>query len=72
MGKLENANELSIAFKSENENSAMLSSSGDVLNWTRKLFQIQINGGKLNESVRKTQSTKEQTKEDEKEETDLN
>lgn len=50
-------------------NFAMLSSSA---RRTEHVFQRQINGDKLNECVRKTQSTKGQTKEDEKVETDLN
>jgi len=70
VGKLENANQPCVTFKSENENFAMLSSS---TRKTQHVFQTLTNGNKLNECVRKSQSTKGETnKEDGKDETGLN
>ena len=72
VGKLENANQSSVAFKSENENFAMLSSS---TRKTRHVFQTLTltNGDKLNDCVKKIKSTKGETnKEDGKKETGLN
>ena len=72
MGKLENANQPSVAFNSENENFAMLSSS---TRKTRHVFQILTlnNGDTLNDRVKKIKSTKGETnKEDGKKETGLN
>ena len=58
MGKLENANQPRVAFKSENENFALLSSS---VRKTQHVFQTLTNVDKLNECVEKTQSTKGET-----------